>query len=275
MECEKFEVFNILDHGFIKVVDIMGDDSSVVQAARISYGDGTKHVSQDRALIRYLMRNKHTSPFEMCEIKLHMKMPIFVARQWVRHRTANVNEYSARYSIVENDFYIPNNNCFYMQSTDKKQCRDFDSPFGLKNAQNYGEKMQILAEESYQLYTDMINDGVAREIARINLPICYYTQIYWKIDLHNLLHFLRLRCKDNAQYEIREYANVILEKIVKEWVPHTYSAFMDYCFNSVVLSDMCVSLLKKVLNKESISFETSGISKSEWNEFCDIFELDK
>jgi len=275
MEFDTSKVFHVLDHGFIRVVDIMGDDTSIVQAARVSYGDGTKHVSQDRALIRYLMRHKHTSPFEMCEIKLHLKMPIFVARQWIRHRTASINEYSARYSISDNKFYIPNDNSFHAQSIDKKQSRDLDSQLELDSIKDYSEKMQYLAGESYQLYQKMIDDGVAREIARISLPVCYYTEIYWKIDLHNLLHFLRLRCKENAQYEIREYANTILEKIVKVWVPHAYSAFMDYSFNSVLLSKQCILLIKKVINKEKISFEESDISKSEWNEFCDIFELDK
>ncbi len=219
------EILKVLDHGFVRVVDKMGTDSSIVQAARISYGEGTKHSSQDRSLIRYLMRHKHTSPFEMCEIKLHIKMPIFVARQWIRHRTANLNEYSARYSLMPDEFYIPQEKDIALQSLDNKQGRGG----ALSHAQ--AREVRTLIEEqsktAYAAYKQMIEKGTARELARVVLPQNIYTQFYWKCDLHNLLHLIELRSHPTAQFEIREFSNAI-EAIVKEWVPITYEAFVDY-----------------------------------------------
>lgn len=216
---------SILDQGFIRIVDLMGDDSAVVQAARVSYGEGTKTKSDDRALIRYLVRNKHTSPFEMCEIKLHIKCPIFVARQWLRHRTASVNEYSARYSQMPGEWYIPQLKNMNTQDSANKQARTSDVVF---DASDWVKKMKQHFEDSHVLYRELLGVGVAREIARTVLPVSTYTQFYWKINLHNLLHFLSLRIAKESQYEIRVYAETILEKIVKEWVPITYEAFNDF-----------------------------------------------
>ena len=227
-----------LDHGFVRVVDYMGDDGAVVQAARVSYGHGTHIRSTDRTLIRYLMRHHHTTPFEMCEIKLHVKLPIFVARQWVRHRTANINEYSARYSILDREFYIPDAEVIASQSEGNRQGRE-----GLVPAEQATWVQQLLIEDAtraYDHYGELLNqdrdgspldpnrDGLARELARINLSLNYYTQWYWKVDLHNLLNFLHLRADPHAQYEIRVYAEAILDQIVKPWVPLSHEAFLDY-----------------------------------------------
>ena len=236
------EILKVLDKGFVRVVDKMGVDSSIVQAARISYGEGTKQVSQDRALIRYLMRHKHTSPFEMCEIKLHIKMPIFVARQWVRHRTANLNEYSARYSLMPDEFYIPQEKDIALQSVDNKQGRGE----ALTHAQ--ASEIRALIEEqsqkAYAAYEKMIAQGVARELARIVLPQNIYTQFYWKCDLHNLLHLIALRSHSTAQYEVREFSHAI-EEIVKEWVPITYEAFVDYRKEACIVSGHAKKYLKR------------------------------
>lgn len=237
--------FEVLDCGFIRVIDYMGDDAAITQAARVSYGEGTKSVSDDRGLIRYLMRHWHTTPFEMCEIKLHVKLPVFVARQWIRHRTANVNEYSARYSILDKEFYIPRPDQMMFQSTDNKQGRSGQLDLAEANAVR-----RILIEDAdraYANYQDMIEPdgyGLARELARINLPTNIYTQWYWKVDLHNLLHFLRLRADAHAQWEIRQYANVICE-LVKAWVPHTYEAFEDYRLHAVTFSRQEMNALRK------------------------------
>jgi thymidylate synthase (FAD) len=227
----------ILDHGFIRVIDYMGTDQSIVQAARVSYGEGTKKLREDRGLIRYLLSHWHTTPFEMCEIKFHIKLPIFVARQWIRHRTANVNEYSARYSVLDKEFYIPEMDQLGSQSTTNKQGRSntLDKKFA-KHAQDLIKKN---SEQLYEDYQDLLNgkllnndeyvegEGLARELARTTLPLNYYTQWYWKIDLHNLMHFLRLRADSHAQYEIQIYAEKMVE-ILKKWVPLTYEAFEDY-----------------------------------------------
>lgn len=219
--------FKVLDHGFVRVVDTMGNDRSIVQAARVSYGQGSKGKEQDERLLRYLLKNKHTSPFEMCEIKFHIKTPIFIARQWLRHRTANVNEYSGRYSIMSDDFYLPSLEEMKKQSDDNKQGRG--EVFSKEEAQEYQDIIRESSLNSLKEYHKLINDGngVAKEIARIILPLNIYTEFYWKIDLHNLLHFLELRLHPHAQYEIREYAKTILE-IIKEWVPVTYEAFLEY-----------------------------------------------
>lgn len=276
-----FEPIKVLDHGFIRVIDYMGDDAAIVQAARVSYGKGTKMLSQDKGLINYLMRHYHTTPFEMCEIKLHIKLPIFIARQWIRHRTANVNEYSARYSILDKEFYLPDPQNIEIQSQSNKQGRE-----GILDPNKAQRVLDILREDSlrcYDNYMDLLNldektgevkdpnkDGIARELARMNLTLNYYTQWYWKIDLNNLLHFLRLRADAHAQYEIREYSNIMLD-IVSKWVPLAYEAFTNYRKDSVNLSKTGVEILKKMLKGKQLSQEDSGMSKREWSEFCNIF----
>ncbi|MDR2046189.1 MAG: FAD-dependent thymidylate synthase [Rickettsiales bacterium] len=265
-----YEEHKVLDHGFIQVVDYMGSDSAIVQAARVSYGKGTKQISQDEALIKYLMRHHHTTPFEMCEIKFHVKLPIFVARQWIRHRTANVNEYSARYSILDNEFYIPKPEQVAKQSDNNKQGSGeaFDS--GISK-----EIMDSLTNDSnlvYSHYEKFIEQGLAREIARTNLTLNYYTQFYWKIDLHNLLHFLKLRADKHAQYEIRVYAEVMLD-IIKKWVPLAYNAFVEYCLESACISRTGLEIIRKLIKGENVTREESGIGKREWDEL--MFILDK
>ena len=254
-----YQPFNVLDHGFIRVMDYMGDDSAIVQSARVSYGKGTKKVSNDKGLIRYLMRNWHTTPFEMCEIKLHVKLPIFVARQWIRHRTANVNEYSARYSILDKEFYVPKVQHMSRQSITNKQGRE--NNLSKKYALNFLQILKNDAERSYKNYEHMLNErpggeiidenkeGLTRELARINLTLNTYTQWYWKIDLHNLLHFLYLREDSHAQYEIQAYADVILNKIVKRWVPYTYNAFKEFQLESYNLSRNATEIIKKKLRR--------------------------
>ena len=275
-----------LDRGFIRVIDYMGDDGAIVQAARVSYGKGTKAVKKDEGLIKYLMRHNHTSPFEMCEIKLHVKMPIFVARQWLRHRTANINEYSARYSILDNEFYIPEHQYIAAQSIQNKQGRG-DSALAEKEAARI---LHILKEDSalcYEHYCEMLNqnqstgeiidsskNGVAREIARMNLTLNCYTQIYWKIDLNNLLHFLKLRSSPHAQFEIRIYANIILD-IVKRWVPYVFSAFIDYKLNSYQISAQGIIIIREILAGKKVLKEQYDISISEWNELMRIFHLEE
>ena len=218
------EEYKVLDCGFVRLVDKMGDDSSVVQGARVSYGTGTKTLNKDKGLIEYLWKNRHTSPFEMCEIKLHIKCPIFIARQWLRHRTANVNEYSGRYSVMKSDYYVPDKIC--TQSTLNKQA----SAEQINSEIEERMRSDILKVSEYALglYHEYLAQGVSRETCRILLPINFYTEFYWKIDLHNLLHFLKLRNHDHAQSEIRSYAEIILEKIVKPWVPLCYGAFKKY-----------------------------------------------
>jgi len=235
----------VLDHGFVRVIDYMGDDAAVVQAARVSYGAGTKTVSDDRGLIRYLMRKQHTSPLEMGEIKLHVKLPIFVARQWIRHRTANVNELSARYSILAEEFYLPDVSRIAAQSTSNKQ--GSGGVLAKVDADLVRQDLMLNSEDAFQLYQKLLNDDghggkeeeslpqLARELARLSLTLNTYTEWYWKIDLHNLLHFLGLRKDGHAQSEIRDYADVIFE-MVKGWVPLCAEAFEDYRLNAVLLS---------------------------------------
>lgn len=239
--------FPVLDYGFVRVVDYMGDDSSVVQAARVSYGAGTKTVREDSGLINYLMRNSHTTPFEMCEIKFHIKMPIFVARQWVRHRTANINEYSLRYSIAEDDFYIPEPTNINLQSSNNKQGRG--DAVESEMAAYIRDRMIANGKECYDLYNEISEKGVAREIARTVLPINLYTQWYWKIDLHNLLRFLQLRADAHAQYEIRQYANIMLD-IVKLWVPITYDAFVTHVMQRISFTSEEILAIKKMIKGE-------------------------
>ncbi len=273
-----YEPIKVLDHGFIRVVDYMGDDEAVVQSARVSYGRGTKKISQDRGLIRYLMRHWHTTPFEMCEIKFHVKLPIFVARQWIRHRTANVNEYSARYSILDKEFYIPAPANLASQSDTNRQGRG-DVLEG-EEARRVLEMLKGDSEKSYEHYMEMLNvndntdeildpnkKGLTRELARMNLPVNYYTQWYWKIDLNNLMHFLMLRADPHAQYEIRVYAEAMID-VLKKWVPFTYEAFMDYRVNSANLSAQMVDIVKRMIAGEKVNQETSGLTQREWAELA-------
>ena len=275
-----YEVVPVLDHGFVRVVDYMGDDTSIVQSARVSYGKGTKKVSTDSGLIKYLMRHRHSTPFEMCEIKYHVKLPIFVARQWIRHRTANVNEYSARYSILDKEFYLPTKENLAAQSKNNRQGRG-----DLINDKQADDILKILkedAEKSYNDYETMLNErydgtiinenkkGLARELARMNLTLNTYTQWYWKTDLLNLLNFLSLRADDHSQYEIRAYADVMIDSL-KRWVPITYEAFMDYRIGGMELSSKGKSVISKMIKGESCDFENSKLSKREWNELMESF----
>ena len=272
LENSLFTIHPVLDHGVVRVIDYMGDDDAIVQAARVSYGAGTKKAQDDNSLIRYLMRHWHSTPFEMCEIKFHVKLPVFVARQWIRHRTANVNEYSARYSILDKEFYIPDPENLAAQSKVNNQGRG--AVLEAEDAQKVLEILRNDSDRSYTNYEHLLSSddkpGLARELARMNLPTNIYTQWYWKTDLHNLFNFLRLRADKHAQYEIRVYAEVI-SGIVQKWVPKAYQAFLDYQMNSIHLSKQAVDCLKKKINGGEISFEKSGMSKREWNEFLECF----
>ena len=268
LENALYEAIPVLDHGFVRVVDYMGDDAAIVQAARVSYGEGTRKARDDSGLIRYLMRHWHSTPFEMCEIKFHVKLPVFVARQWIRHRTANVNEYSARYSILDREFYIPAPDALAAQSTVNNQGRG-----ALLEGEEAQRVLEVLKDDSrrcYDHYEAMLSQegqqGLARELARMNLPMNVYTQWYWKTDLHNLMHFLRLRADAHAQYEIRVYADAICD-LVKAWVPATWAAFEDYRLNAVQLSGPAMAVLRRMLAGETVTQEDSGMSKGEWREF--------
>ena len=285
-ELEKilYDVIPVLDHGFIRVVDYMGDDTSIVQSARVSYGKGTKKVSTDEGLIKYLMRHWHSTPFEMCEIKYHVKLPIFIARQWIRHRTANVNEYSARYSILDKEFYVPEKKNLSAQSTINRQGRG-----DLITGDHADEVLQILKEDAtrtYSNYEKMLNEkfdgtiidenkaGLARELARMNLTLNSYTQWYWKTDLLNLLNFLFLRADSHAQYEIRVYAEAMLET-VKKWVPITHAAFLDYRVGAAHVSAKGLKIIKSMLVGKEVKYEDSGLGKREWNELMETLALTK
>ena len=277
MEAHLYRAYPVLDHGLVRVIDYMGDDAAIVQAARVSYGAGTKHVQNDEGLIRYLMRHWHSTPFEMCEIKLHVKLPVFVARQWIRHRTANVNEYSARYSILDREFYIPEATALAAQSTTNNQGRG-DVLSG-EEAARVLDLLRADAGQMYDHYEEMLGQtapdgspqkGLARELARMNLPMNIYTQWYWKVDLHNLFHFLRLRADPHAQYEIRVYAEAIC-KVVADWVPIAYGAFEDYRMGGTTLSAKAIAVLQRRLQGETVGQETSGMSKGEWREFQDLW----
>jgi thymidylate synthase (FAD) len=272
MEKHLYQAQEVLDHGLVRVIDYMGDDAAITQAARVSYGRGTKAVQNDEGLIRYLMRHWHSTPFEMCEVKFHVKLPVFVARQWIRHRTANVNEYSARYSILDREFYIPAPEHLAAQSTVNNQGRG-----EMLEGEEAARVLDILREDamrSYDHYEDMLSQdgqkGLARELARMNLPANIYTQWYWKVDLHNLFHFLRLRADAHAQYEIRVYAETMCA-IVKDWVPLAYGAFEDYRLGGVTLSGKAVEVLRRRLKGESVTQENSGMSKGEWREFAGVW----
>ena len=236
--------FTVLDKGFVRLIDYMGTDDAIVQAARVSYGSGTKKVSEDRGLIRYLMRHRHSTPFEMVEFKFHVKLPVFVARQWIRHRTASVNEYSGRYSIMEDEFYVPSGEAVKYQSISNKQGRAEDEvPAGLRN--RVIEILQKGQKESYAVYEDLLEEDIARELSRINLPLSLYTQWYWKIDLHNLFHFLKLRMDEHAQREIREYAFVMAD-MVRAVVPVAWEAFEEFQLGAVNLFKRELLLLREL-----------------------------
>ena len=240
----------VLDHGFIRLVDYMGDEAAIAQAARVSYGKGTKAVQEDRGLMRYLLSHRHSTPFEMCEIKLHVKLPIFVARQWIRHRTANVNEYSARYSIMDREFYVPEVQNIAKQSAENKQGRA-DGTDDMR-ADEIRQIIRDGANRAFDDYEVLVADeepedfGLTRELARINLPLSAYTEWYWKVDLHNLLHFLSLRADPHSQMEIRVYAEAIC-KIVEAWVPNVWEAFVNYKLESETFSKIEMKLLHKAL----------------------------
>ena len=268
-----YEAIPVLDHGFVRVVDYMGDDAAIVQAARVSYGRGTKQVRQDAGLINYLLRHRHTTPFEMCEIKYHVKLPIFVARQWIRHRTANVNEYSARYSVLDKEFYIPAPEHLAAQSSGNRQGRE-----GVLTGGEAAEVLDILRGDALRChahYERMLNAegdghdpnrlGLARELARMTLTLNTYTQWYWKIDLHNLMHFVSLRADPHAQYEIRVYAEVLAD-ILARWVPQTAEAFRDYRVGGLHLSRHALAVVRKALAGEAVAQEDSGLSPREWRD---------
>ena len=276
-----YEPIPVLDHGFVRVIDYMGDDGAVVQAARVSYGRGTRRTSEDAGLIRYLMRHRHSTPFEMCEIKYHVKLPIFVARQWIRHRTANVNEYSARYSILDREFYIPAPEQLAAQSEVNRQGRG-----DVLQGEEAAAVLRMLtqdASDTYAHYAHMLNEnpdgtptdptrrGLARELARMNLTLNTYTQWYWKADLHNLLGFLSLRADPHAQYEIRVYADAMLET-VRAWVPETFRAFMDFRMGAATLSAGMLAVLRRMLAGEAVEQAGSGLSKREWTELMEVLE---
>lgn len=279
LEALLYEAMPVLDHGFVRVIDYMGDDAAVVQAARVSYGRGTRRVSEDAGLIRYLMRHRHSTPFEMCEIKYHIKLPIFVARQWIRHRTANVNEYSGRYSILDREFYIPAPEHLAAQSEANRQGRG-----AVLEGDEAAEVLALLHADAARCHDDyvaMLNEGpdgapldparqgLARELARMNLTLNTYTQWYWKIDLHNLLHFLSLRADPHAQYEIRVYAEAML-RTVEAWVPQTFAAFRDYRLGAATLSAPMLTALRRMLAGETVTQPESGLSKREWAEMMGV-----
>ena len=263
----------VLDHGMLRIVDYMGDDAAIVQAARVSYGAGTKSSRDDAGLIRYLMRHWHTTPFEMCEVKVHVKLPIFVARQWIRHRMASVNEYSARYSIMDREFYIPEPDHLAAQSTVNHQGRG-----QILQGAEAERVLRILQDDAmrcYDNYEAMMSQsqsdgtsqqGLARELARMNLSSNIYTQWYWKVDLKNLFDFIRLRADSHAQYEIRVYAEM-LASIVRDWVPAAFAAFEEYRVGGVNLSASGMAIVRRMLAGEVIDQQGSGMSAGEWSEF--------
>jgi thymidylate synthase (FAD) len=279
-----YEPLPVLDHGFVRVIDYMGDDAAIVQAARVSYGRGTKKISDDAGLIKYLLRHWHSTPFEMCEIKYHVKLPIFVARQWIRHRTANVNEVSARYSILDREFYLPAPENLAAQSAVNRQGRG-----AVLEAGDAAQVMDLLredAERCHRDYTWLLNEteagepldpsrqGLARELARMNLTLNTYTQWYWKTDLHNLMNFLRLRADAHAQYEIRAYAETMLDTL-RRWTPATYAAFEEYRLGAIMLSASGAACVKRLLAGERVDQASSGMSKREWSEFAEQFQLER
>ena len=272
------DAIKCFDKGFVRLVDSMGGDDAIVQAARVSYGKGTSKVSQDRGLIRYLMRHRHTTPFEMVEFKFHCKMPIFVARQWVRHRTANINEYSLRYSEARDEFYYPEPKHIQFQSVLNKQGRKGEVPKELKQkVQNYFEE---ISKRSFEMYSELNEAGIARELARAVLPVNLYTEWYWKNDLHNLLHFIGLRSDSHAQYEIRVYSDA-MAKSVKKVAPFAWEAYQDYVVNGMRFSRIEKSLLEKKLPQrviedvlEDVAYQlTATIHFNKPRDDADLFPL--
>lgn len=275
LEERLYQPVPVLDHGFVRVIDYMGDDGAIVQAARVSYGRGTTRLRDDRGLIRYLMRHRHTTPFEMCELKLHVKLPIFVARQWIRHRTASVNEYSARYSVLDREFYLPRPEDLAAQSQSNRQGRE--EPLPPAQAARVLDLLRDDAVRCYDHYLDLLNEGpdgqpqdperlpLSRELARMNLNLSYYTQWYWKVDLHNLLHFLALRMDAHAQHEIRVYADVI-GALVAAWVPAAWEAFCDYRLHGVTLSRLEVAAVQALIRGEQPDLVALGLSPREARE---------
>ena len=279
-----FQPIPLLDHGFVRVIDYMGDDAAVVQAARVSYGRGTRKVQEDRGLINYLMRHWHTTPFEMAEIKLHVKLPIFVARQWIRHRMASVNEYSARYSVLDREFYLPEPDQLKAQATTNRQGRG-DALSG-EEAARVLDLLREDGERTYANYAWMLNedpdgarvepdrDGLARELARINLTLATYTQWYWKTDLHNLMGFLRLRADAHAQYEIRVYAEALVD-VMARWVPLTHEAFIEHRLGAVTLSRSALALVRRMLAGERVEAASSGLGAREWREVTAVLGMEQ
>ena len=277
LEAMLYTPLEVLDHGFVRVIDYMGDDAAIVQAARVSYGRGTRRVSEDSGLIRYLMRHRHSTPFEMCEIKYHVKLPIFIARQWIRHRTANVNEYSARYSIMDREFYIPAPEQLAAQSIANRQGRG-----DVLSGNEAADVLALLRDDAarnYDHYAYMLNEdpvdearqGLARELARMNLTLNTYTQWYWKTDLHNLFHFLSLRADPHAQYEIRVYAEAMLTT-VDAWVPLAAQAFRDYRLGAATLSAGMLAVVKRKLAGQTVTQPDSGLNKREWTELMAVLD---
>ena len=279
-----FTPLPVLDHGFVRVIDYMGNDDAVVQAARVSYGRGTRKTSEDAGLIDYLLRHAHTTPFEMAEIKLHVKLPIFVARQWIRHRTASVNEYSARYSILDKEFYLPDLSQMAAQSKSNRQGRG--DALEESDAQQFRQYIDHDSVQSYERYLQLLNEdehgasmiegkaGLARELARMVLPLNYYTQWYWKTDLHNFMGFLRLRLDPHAQYEIRVYADAMLS-ILKRWAPLTYQSFLEHRLGSVTLSAKAAAVLRARLQGEEVTRDQSGLNQREWADLVRAFDLER
>jgi thymidylate synthase (FAD) len=276
-----YEPLSVLDHGFVRVVDYMGDDAAIVQAARVSYGRGTRKINEDQGLINYLMRHRHTTPFEMCEIKYHVKLPIFVARQWIRHRTANVNEYSARYSILDSEFYLPSPEHLAAQATTNRQGRGAELEG--EAAKRVLDLLRRDAERAYAGYTELLNEdasgapiapalpSLARELARINLSLSFYTQWYWKTDLHNLMNFVALRADPHAQYEIRAYAEVMLGTLAR-WVPMAHAAFLEYRMNAATISVKGLAVIRRLIAGEKVEQLSSGLSPREWRELMAVLQ---
>ena len=255
------------EHGFVKLLDVMGNDEEVENAARISYGEGTRKVSQTRNLIRYLMRHKHTSPFEMCEVKFHIKLPIFVMRQLVRHRTANLNEYSGRYSVMSDDFYFPKGKSLKPQSTTNKQGREDGE---LHNSGEIEFEIFRILDGAKTAYHNLIDWNLARELARIILPVSNYTEVIWKIDLHNFFHVVKLRADDHAQQEIQDFANAMYE-LIKPKFPLCCEAFEDYVINARTFSQQEMKIIKDNLNGSWV-MSKYGLSERESKEFLEKLE---
>lgn len=264
---------SVLDHGFVRLVDYMGGDARIVQAARVSYGDGTKTVREDGALIDYLLRNRHTSPFEQVIFTFHVKMPIFVARQWIRHRTARLNEISGRYSVMRDEFYVPNRDEVRKQSKRNRQGGDAaEVPAELRE-----RVISVLTsgqERIYGEYEDLLEDDVARELARINLPLSLYTEMYWQIDLNNLFHFLRLRMDWHAQYEIRVYGDA-MARIARAVCPMAYDAFEEHILHGRNFAKSEIEMLARALDHAALdaAIEASGMRATRRREFLEKLGL--